>query len=76
MNLLQELTVKIIPSSLNGKGIVVTGYDGQYDGNPHTITATLPASSVPSGTEIKYKGSAESEWSKNRQVTRMRESIR
>lgn len=58
-----NFTVKIIPSSLNGKGIVVTGYDGQYDGNPHTITATLPASSVPSGTEIKYKGSAESEWS-------------
>lgn len=59
-----NFTVKIIPSSLNGKGIVVTGYDGEYDGTPHTISVTLPAS-VPSETEIKYKGSAESEWSQN-----------
>ena len=57
----RNFTVKIIPSSLNGKGIVVTAYNGVYDGNPHTISATLPES-VPDGTIIEYKGSGESEW--------------
>lgn len=53
--------VTIRKSSLSGKGIVVTGYNGVYDGNPHTISATLPES-VPDGTIIEYKGSGESEW--------------
>lgn len=57
----RNFTVKIIPSSLNGKGIVVTAYNGVYDGNPHTISAKLPES-VPDGTIIEYKGSGESEW--------------
>lgn len=53
--------VTIQKSSMENKGIVVTAYNGVYDGNPHTISAKLPES-VPDGTIIEYKGSGESEW--------------
>ncbi len=56
--------VTIQKSSMENKGIVVTGYNGVYDGNPHTISTTLPES-VPKGTKIEYKGSGESEWNQD-----------
>lgn len=56
--------VTIQKSSLKNKGIIVTGYNGEYDGTSHTISVTRPAG-VPTETKIEYKGSVESEWSQN-----------
>lgn len=48
---LVEGTITIAKAKASDLGLSVTGYNGMYDGSPHSVTATVY---YPSGTTIQY----------------------